>query len=87
MLTIYSKTNCPACVSATALLAKYGIPYHEVKIDQDEQAKQFILGRGFRTVPQIFQGDRLFVAGGWIGLMKMSEQEIKELLYGQSEGT
>jgi len=82
MLTIYSKNGCSACVSAANLLTNYNIPFKEVKIDQDDNAKQFILGRGFRTVPQIFNGDKLFVAGGWLGLMKMSEQDIKALLYG-----
>lgn len=85
MLTIYSKNNCSGCISAANLLDKYSVPYNTVKIDEDETAKQFILGRSHRTVPQIYQGDKLFVEGGWLGLMKMSEQEIKTLLYG-SEG-
>lgn len=84
MLTIYSKSGCPACVSAATMLTKYNVPYNEVKIDEDESAKQFILARQHRTVPQIYNGDKLFVAGGWLGLMKMSEEEIKTLLYGEA---
>lgn len=83
-LTVYSKTNCPACVSTQNLLTQYEVPFEVIKIDQDEAAKQMILARGFRTVPQIFIGNDVFVGGGWLGLMKLSEQEIKDMLYGDS---
>lgn len=84
MLTVYSKKNCPACVSTEALLMKYMVPFECVKIDEDDEAKQLILSRGFRTVPQIFLGDDVFVQGGWLGLKEMSEQQVKELLYGKA---
>lgn len=84
MLTVYSQTKCPNCVYAAQRLTEYGIPFTEVKIDQDDVAKQFILGRGFRTVPQIFLGNDVFVQGGWLGLKEMSEQQVKELLYGKA---
>lgn len=81
-LTLYSKNNCPACVKAEALLKLYNIPYDVKKIDCDEQAKAMILARGHRTVPQLYVGDKLFVEAGYMGLIKMSEEEIKRLLYG-----
>lgn len=83
MLTIYSKNGCPACVSAANFLTNLDVPFTTVKIDEDDNAKQFVLGRMHRSVPQIYHGDKLFVVGGWLGLMKMSEDEIKAALYGK----
>lgn len=82
MLTVYSKTNCPACVNAKNLLTKYNINFNEVKIDENPEAKEFVLAEGHRQVPQIYNGDELFVQGGWLGLMKMSESDIRNILYG-----
>lgn len=82
MLTVYSKNNCPACSQAKALLKKYEIPFDEAMIDNDSSAKEFVLSEGHRTVPQIYKGKDLFVAGGYLGLVKMSEEDIKAILYG-----
>lgn len=82
MLTVYSKSGCPACVNATNLLERYNINHNIIKIDEDDEAKKFILSRGFRTVPQIFHGDKLFVEAGYLGLCKMTEDEIRAILYG-----
>lgn len=84
MITIYSQTNCPNCVYAAQRLKEFGIPYTEVKIDKDLEAREFIIGRGYRTVPQLFLGPDIFVEGGWLGLKEMSEADVKKLLYGDN---
>jgi glutaredoxin len=76
MITVYSKTHCPHCVNAKNYLQSRNINYHEVNIEEDTEAREFILEQGHRTVPQIYQGDRLLVAGGWQGLSKLSTEEI-----------
>lgn len=76
MITVYSKQNCPFCVQAKALLAKKGIAFVEVKIDEDEKAKAFVIAEGHRTVPQIYEDGKLYVAGGFQGLQtKLKEEE------------
>ena len=80
MLTVYSKNNCPYCDQAKALLKKWEVPFDEVKIDQDASARDFIVGQGHRTVPQIYQGDKLFVEGGFQGLSKLSASDVKTRL-------
>ena len=80
MLTVYSKNHCPFCNQATALLTKWDVPFKEVKIDQDPTAKDFVVGQGHRTVPQIYNGDNLFVEGGFQGLSKLSASEVKSRL-------
>lgn len=80
MLTVYSKNNCPFCVQAKNLLALKNIPFTEVKIDEDASAKDFILSEGHRTVPQIYKDGVLFVQGGFQGLSKLTEDQLKERL-------
>lgn len=78
MLTVYSKNHCPFCDQAKALLNKKNIAFNEVKIDENTDARQFIVEAGHRTVPQIYRGDQLFVEGGYTGLAKLSDDELKQ---------
>jgi glutaredoxin len=79
MLTVYSKNNCPFCDKAKNLLKLKGIKFEEIRIDLDEEAKQFIINEGHRTVPQIYQNGELFVTGGYTGLTKLTENEFQLL--------
>ena len=78
MLTVYSKNNCPFCVQAKNLLTLKGIEYEEIKIDENPEAREFVLSEGHRTVPQIYKDGTLFVQGGYQGLSKLTESELKE---------
>ena len=78
MLTVYSKANCPFCVQAKNLLTLKGIEYEEVRIDLDPAAREFVLSEGHRTVPQIYKDGKVFVEGGFQGLSKLTESELKE---------
>lgn len=80
MLTVYSKNHCPFCDQAKALLNRKNIPFNEVKIDENTDARQFIVESGHRTVPQIYKGTELFVEGGYTGLAKLTDEEIKQRL-------
>lgn len=80
MLTVYSKENCSFCVQAKKLLDRYAIKYQEIRIDQNEDARNFILSEGHRTVPQIYKNNQLFVEGGYQGLSRLTESQIKEKL-------
>lgn len=77
MLTVYSKNNCPFCVKATGLLDLKGIKYEVIKIDEDAAAREFVLSEGHRSVPQIYKDGKLFVEGGFQGLQKLSDEELK----------
>jgi hypothetical protein len=70
MITVYSKNNCPYCVQTKKLLDLKGVTYQEVKIDEDPVAREFILAEGHRTVPQIYQDNKLLVEGGFQGLSR-----------------
>ena len=77
-LTVYSKTVCPFCVNAKNYLKSKDIPFEEINIEEDEQARQFIQEKGHRTVPQIYFAGKLFVEGGFQGLSKLTQTEIRE---------
>jgi glutaredoxin 3 len=80
MLTVYSKNHCPFCDQAKALLKNKDIPYEEVKIDESPEAREFIMAEGHRTVPQIYKDGKVFVEGGFQGLRKLNEDQLKAAL-------
>jgi len=79
MITVYSKNNCPYCVQAKSLLELKGIEFEEVKIDEDSEVREFVVGEGHRTVPQIYQNGKLLVEGGFQGLKKQPEEFFNQL--------
>jgi glutaredoxin 3 len=80
MLTIYSKNRCPFCEQAKALLKNKGIDFEEIKIDENSDAMEFVVGEGHKTVPQIYYNGEIFVEGGFQGLSKLSTEEIQQRL-------
>jgi glutaredoxin 3 len=83
MLKVYSKNNCPFCDKAKHLLETKGISYSEVKIDQDAEAREWLMAQGHRTVPQLYLGESLLVEGGYQGLSKLSDEELRARLSGE----
>jgi glutaredoxin 3 len=79
-LTIYSKANCPFCEMAKKYLQSKNINYQELRIDQDADARQFLLSEGHRSVPQLYLDGKLFVQGGYDGLKELTEQQLMDRL-------
>ena len=80
MLTVYSKNHCPYCVQAKQRLSSLGIEYEEINIEENAEARDFIISEGHRTMPQIYNKDKPFVEGGAQGLAKLSKEQINEKL-------
>ena len=76
MLIVYSKDLCPHCVQAKNYLKSKNINFREINIEQDPEAREFIINQGLRTMPQIFMDGKIFVEGGWAGLSKMTAEDI-----------
>lgn len=59
-VTIYTKSWCPYCQDAKALLQEKNVAFEEVSVDGDRAAQTEMARRagGRSTVPQIFIGDR-----------------------------
>ncbi len=58
-IEIYTKTFCPYCWRAKALLEAKGVEYREIAVDFGGEQKQVMVQRanGRTTVPQIFIGE------------------------------
>jgi glutaredoxin 3 len=58
-VTIYTTPICPYCVRAKHLLKKKGVPYEEIDVFMDSDARNAMREKsgGAHTVPQIFVGD------------------------------
>ncbi len=59
-VTIYTKSWCPYCQDAKALLTSKHVAFEEVSVDGDRtgQAEMAARAGGRSSVPQIFIGDR-----------------------------
>ena len=74
MIIIYSKAGCPNCENAKNMLEQYDIDYTVIKIDENPEARNFVLKEGHREVPQLYVGqDHL---GGWKAVSAMTREQI-----------
>ncbi|HTV98083.1 MAG TPA: glutaredoxin 3 [Steroidobacteraceae bacterium] len=56
---MYVSGWCPYCQRARGLLAKKGLVFSEINVDDDAKFREEMMARsGRRTVPQIFIGGR-----------------------------
>ena len=78
MLTVYTKNVCPYCVKAKNFLDIKEIAYETINIEEDINGRNFLVDQGLRSVPQIFVGNKLLVAGGANELVRLSTEEINE---------
>ena len=75
MITMYTRTVCPYCEQAKALLTSKNIEYKAVNIEEDVDARNFLVAQGLRSVPQIYEDDQLI--GGfdklkeWVSLTEI----------------
>ncbi len=84
---VYSTGVCPFCQKTKQLLQKWGIPYEEVRIDQDRNAlREFAqVTNGARTVPQIVIDGKCI--GGFTELTELHmEGALDELVDTGSKG-
>ncbi len=80
---VYSKRVCPYCVRAKALLAKKGVAYEEIDVEQDDAKRAWLVETtGQRTVPQIFVDGRPL--GGFTDLDALDrEGKLDPILRGE----
>lgn len=58
MYTIIGKSSCPYCVKAMQVLDTMNLKYQYTSLDTNESAVEEFKRAGYKTVPQIFLGDR-----------------------------
>ena len=80
---VYTKTHCPYCVRAKALLDRKGVAYEEIDAEHDDALRTWLVeATGQRTVPQIFVGDRSL--GGFSDIDALDRQgKLDAILRGE----
>lgn len=83
-IVMYSSGWCPYCDRARALLARKGLAFREIKVDENpaERETMMALSGGRRTVPQIFIGERH--VGGFDDLYAIEKSGELDTLVGSS---
>ena len=83
-ITDYSKSYCPYCVRAKALLSKKGVSFEEIPVEGKDELRTWLVEQtGRRTVPQIFVGD--LSLGGFSDLDALDrEGKLDPILLGEA---
>ncbi len=72
-IVIYGKQKCKYCADAKMLLELRSTPYEYIDIEIDLVARQEVIDRGLREVPQIV------VDGEWIGGYTQLRERAEEI--------
>jgi glutaredoxin 3 len=81
-VTIYTTQTCGFCLRAKELLAARSIPYQEVDVTGDDEARERLVEKsgGRRTVPQIFIGEQPI--GGYTDLAQLDGDGMLQTILG-----
>lgn len=71
-VVIYSSTTCPSCHAAMDYLDENKVAYEERNINNDPEAKRFLIKNKIMAVPAIYIDDQL--------VMGFDQMKIDELL-------
>jgi|TARA_B110000858_G_scaffold47819_1_gene55136 GrxC family glutaredoxin len=55
---VYTKNACGYCNMAKNLLKSKNITFEEVNIDDQPEAREFVINEGHRTMPQIYINEK-----------------------------
>jgi glutaredoxin 3 len=74
-VVIYTKSYCPYCDRAKALLQRKGASFDEISVEGDEKKYSELKQKtGLMTVPQIFINDELI--GGYTDLAALDQKGL-----------
>ena len=77
---VYSKNLCGYCVQAKNWLKSKNIEFKEINIEEQLEAREFVISQGHRTMPQIYHKGKLLVSGGGQALVRMNPNTVRELI-------
>ena len=83
-IQIYTKSACPYCVRAKALLDRKGVAYEEIDAEGEPALRDWlVVATGQRTVPQIFVDGRSL--GGFSDIDALDKQgRLDAILRGEA---
>ena len=80
-IIVYTMNYCPYCEAAKKLLKSKGWDFQEVLLEEDDDAgwKKLEKQTGYKTMPQIFFGDKFI--GGYSDMTTLDKQgKLEELV-------
>ena len=79
MLIVYGKPNCSECDKAKAMLEAADIQYTYEDVMYSDQSMSYLLSKGLRSLPQIFEYDVLVPEDVHIGGVAELRKYILEM--------
>lgn len=63
MITIYTKNNCMPCKITKNWLRNAYVDFHEINVDEDLSALEYLISVDLRTLPVVFKDDEVIAMG------------------------
>jgi glutaredoxin-like protein NrdH len=54
MVIVYTKPDCAQCTATFKTLDKAGINYQKIDITEDPEAREYVMGLGYRGAPVVY---------------------------------
>ena len=72
---LYTKNGCGYCTMAKNLLKSKNVQFEEINIEQQPEAREFVINEGHRTMPQIYIDNKII--GGYDQLKQYDLSSIQ----------
>ena len=76
-LTVYSRPECSPCKTATALLAREGITYIDINVEEDHEALERLKRNGITSAPAFGYGGHIVPLPGLRDIIKDIKEHTK----------
>ncbi|BBQ04300.1 DNA methylase [Enterococcus phage vB_EfaS-DELF1] len=63
MINIYTKNNCMPCKMTKKWLSNHDLDFHEINVDEDLDAYNYLMANNLRTLPVVFNDSELIALG------------------------
>jgi glutaredoxin len=64
---------------AKQYLTKHEFEFEVIDISENEEARDFLIAEGHRTMPQIYHKGKLLIEGGGMALSRLQPEYVREL--------
>jgi alkyl hydroperoxide reductase subunit F len=73
-IKVYTKNSCGYCSMAKSWLKGKNLQFEEVNIEENTEARDFVISKGHRTMPQIYIDDKSI--GGYTQLIELDASSL-----------
>jgi len=73
-IKVYTKNSCGYCSMAKNWLKTKNLQFEEINIEENPEARDFVISEGHRTMPQIYIDDKSI--GGYTQLTELDASSL-----------